>query len=440
MTCPTCTSLQLENHHLTVENHRLQQENADLKHRLAAYENPHTPPSRRRYPTRIHRQGARRYPGRPRGHPGRTRPRSKPDMVKAPEPKTRCTSCDSHLGEPTVGHRIVEEISNPAPRQVIDYLTYEYTCKTCGTHTTARHPDCPPSGRLGKNAVIQATLMKYSERLPVRKVSEALMRTYGLRVTPATVLDITNRVALWLRPEYEGILGRIRASDVVYVDETGVRVDGARYWIWVFTTRYEALFVIRGSRGKKVLKEVLGGDYRGVVVCDGWRSYPNFTSRIQRCWAHLLREARYLGEHVEEAALLSEALHRLYRRLNVSPEEWPPPGEALKLVEAAKAEMLRLAGRPYKSEEVRRFAAKMLNGLDHWFTFLMVSGVEATNNRAERALRELVVQRKIMGCFRNGKGTMICETVMTMLLTWKQQGLDLSQALGEALTREWTKS
>ena len=78
--------------------------------------------------------------------------------------------------------------------------------------------------------------------------------------------------------------------------------------------------------------------------------------------------------------------------------------------------------------------------MDHWFTFLGVPGVEATNNRAERALRELVVQRKIMGCFRNGKGTWICETVMSVLSTWGQQGRDLPQALGEALTREWTKS
>jgi transposase len=66
--------------------------------------------------------------------------------------------------------------------------------------------------------------------------------------------------------------------------------------------------------------------------------------------------------------------------------------------------------------------------------------VEPTNNRAERALRESMVQRKIMGCFRNGKGTWIYETVMTVLASWKQQGWDLPQALGEALTQEWTRS
>jgi len=441
MTCPDCASLQQENRRLTAENQRLTQENTELKRRLAAYENPHTPPSRKLiYPAPQRRTDGPRYPGRPRGHRGSTRPRPQPDTVVEPPRKSRCTCCGAPLGEPSyVDHRIVEEISNPAPRQVIDYLECGWECTDCGSHTVSRHPDCPPSGRLGRNALVQATLMKFEERLPHRKVSEALERTYGLDVTPATVLDVTRRVAGWLRPEYTRILQRIRSAPVVYVDETGARVDGRRYWVWVFTTLTDTLIVIRKSRGKKVLKEVLGKDFRGVIVCDGWSSYPGFTDRIQRCWAHLLREAQGLAEHVEEAKPLSEALHRLYRRLN-EPEDKPPPEEAVRLAGEAKKEMMELAGRPYEAEEARRFAGKVLNGLDRWFTFLTVPGVEPTNNRAERALREHVVQRKIMGCFRNGKGTGIYETVMTVLSTWKQQGRDLSQTLAETLTQEWNKS
>lgn len=61
-------------------------------------------------------------------------------------------------------------------------------------------------------------------------------------------------------------------------------------------------------------------------------------------------------EHVEEAAPLSKALHALYRLLIVPQEDKPPPDEAWRLVEKAKAEMLRWARRPYESgvEEVRR--------------------------------------------------------------------------------------
>ena len=433
MTCQNCTRLQET---LT----RLEQENAELRRRLAAYDNPHTPPSRRHYPTRRSRGGPR-FPGRPRGHRGSTRPRPQPDLVVEPPRKERCTYCGSPLGEPClVGHHVVEEISNPAPKQTIDYLEYGWECTECGAHTSSRHPDCPPSGRLGKNALVQATLMKFMMRLPHRKVSEALERTYGLSVTPATVLDITRRVAWWLLPEYARIFQRIRSAPVVYVDETGVRVDGRRYWIWVFTTQTDVLIVIRKSRGKKVLEEVLGMDFDGVIVCDGWRSYPCFTDLIQRCWAHLLREADWLAEHVDEARPLAEALHRLYGGLRCWATDKPPPGVAEGLAGEARKVMMDLAGRPYESAEVRRFAGKVLNGMDYWFTFLTVPGVEPTNNRAERALRESVVQRRIMGCFRNGKGTWIYETVMTVLASWKQQGKDLPQALGEALTQEWNKS
>ena len=180
-------------------------------------------------------------------------------------------------------------------------------------------------------------------------------------------------------------------------------------------------------------------DFDGVIVCDGWSSYPSFTDLIQRCWAHLLREAQCLAEHVDEAKPLAEALHRLYGGLRCWAVDKPPPEVAEGLAGEARKVMAALAGGPWVMEKTRRFAGKMMNGMDHWFTFLTVPGVEPTNNRAERALRESVVQRKIMGCFRNGKGTWIYETVMTVLSTWKQQGRDLPQALGEALTQEWNR-
>ncbi|MDR0493579.1 MAG: transposase [Nitrososphaerota archaeon] len=43
------------------------------------------------------------------------------------------------------------------------------------------------------------------------------------------------------------------SSSVVNVDETSLKVDGVNYWFWVFTTAVCTLFVVRKSRGKKVL-------------------------------------------------------------------------------------------------------------------------------------------------------------------------------------------
>ena len=435
MTCPDCEQLQ-------EENTRLQRENGELRSRLTAYENPHTPPSKRRYPVRRRRAlGSPRYPGRPRGHPGSTRPQPRPDVVKTPEWKERCEGCGAPLGGPSsVGHRIVEEIGNPAPKQVIDFLEFGWECPGCGASTTSRHPECPPSGRFGRNVLVQATLMKYEDRLPYVKVCESLDRTYGLRVTPATALDLTRRVCGWLRPEYERVLRRIRDADVVYVDETGAKVDGALHWTWAFTTTSETLVAVRKSRGKLVLEEILGEGFDGVIVCDGWRSYPSFTKRIQRDWAHLLREADWLAERVEEAMPLRRALRRLYVDLKASLLEDPPPQERARLRRNAGRRLRYWLDKGYGCEETLRFVQKVWNGFDYWFTFVTTPGVEPTSNRAERALREHVVQRKIFGTFRNGKGIRIYETVMTLLATWKQRGLDPSRAMADSLTAAWTKS
>jgi len=65
------------------------------------------------------------------------------------------------------------------------------------------------------------------------------------------------------------------------------------------------------------------------------------------------------------------------------------------------------------------------------------SGVEPTNNAAERALGELVVRRKIIGTLRNEKGTRTYEILSTLLATRRRNGLNPSEMLPDALTEAW---
>ena len=439
MTCPDCEKLQRKVERLETENAELKRENEELKRRLTLYENPNVPPSRRRYPIRRRSNTGKRFPGRPKGHPGKTRPTPRPDVVKKPE-WDQCEVCGVPLDWPDyVGHRIVEEISNPSPRLVIDYLVFEGACDVCGAYNVAKHPDCPPDGRFGKNVYVQTTLMKFDERLPLEKVSDTLERTYGLSVVPATILELTRRVSEWLRPEYEMIRQRIRWAHVVHIDETGHYVDGEKHWLWIFTTETETFIVIRKRRSESVLEEVLGKNFEGFIVCDGWRSYPTFTRKIQRDWAHLLREADWLAERTDKAKPLQKALHGLYNQLKLVLEDDPPPEVRAKIARKAKRRLRYWTKKRYRNEEIKDFIQKIRNGFDYWFTFVTNPGIEPINNRAEQALREHVVQRKIMGTFRNYKGTTIYEIIMTLLTTWKQRGFNLSEKLAESLAQEWAR-
>lgn len=422
MVCSDCKPLQ---ERLEAAEKRIQA----LERRLLAYENAHTPPSKQRFrrrepPVEPGKRGA------PEGHPGTTRPEPEPTMTMTFEEK-KCHHCEAPLGKPFhVERRIVEEIPEPQPIEVTEYRIGHYQCAKCGQVTIADAPI--PDGRFGPRACAHIALLKFSDRLPHRLVVNALERQFGLTLTPATVLDITHRVSDAVRENYEALIKKIRASSYVHVDETELPVGGRTYQIWVFTTPNETLYVIRPTRGKKVPEEILGTDYQGVVVCDGYRVYTTFGCAQQRCWAHLLREAEHLAREHETARGVYEGLCRMFERIKSfiahkhSRKKWWHQKFIM--------EMKQWIDLTMNYKELRKFGTTLANGLHQWFTCILYPGVPPTNNHAERQLRELVVQRKIMGALRNEKGTTIMETIMSMLMTWKQREINPFTALQKALT------
>jgi transposase len=214
----------------------------------------------------------------------------------------------------------------------------------------------------------------------------------------------------------------------IYVDETSIDVQGKKHWIWVFTTLSETFVAIRESRGMKVLNEVLG-KFEGIIVCDGWKPYAKFTKNIQRCWAHLLRESKDLALKIPEAIPIHGALKCIYERIIDALKNDPPPEVRKVLWYMSRAMLKPLIEGKYENENIRMLMGKISNGFEYWFTFVIHPDAEPTNNRAERAIREHVVQRKIIGTLRNDKGTSIHERIMTVLATWSLLGLDSLQML-----------
>ena len=297
----------------------------ELEARLAQYENAHTPPSLRRGRNRKKDKSDKGKPGQKIGHKGVTRPYAAPDS-QVEVTADRCPDCGSELGTPfRIESKIIEEIPEPQPVMVTEYKIAHYLCPFCRKEVVANDAGCPHEGKFGNNTIAQATLLKYEDRLPHRKIQDAMKRLFGLKISPATIFDLTRRAAEAVQSDYDAILNKIRNAPILYVDETGIHVQGERRWIWTFSTPSESFFVIRKSRGMKVLMEVLTRRFRGIIVCDGWKPYARFTNRIQRCWAHLLRESKDIAEKFEEAILLHNALKELYEILTEALENDPLP-------------------------------------------------------------------------------------------------------------------
>src|SRR3989338_4964284 len=388
---------------------RLEKQNAELKKRLAAYENAHTPYSRKLFKPKPKAVGKKK--GRPSGLPGVTRPNPTPDKTIESKFK-RCPNCKKRklvwLGKE---ERFIEEIPEPQPVKVTKFVNNIYLCACCGENVIAKQKDCPDAGRFDNRVLAETALMKFEERLTFRKIEGVMMRRWKLAITPASVMDFTRRVSSALEAEHAKLIAKIRLSECVYCDETSIRISGRNFWIWIFVAKDAVLCVIRKSRGKKVVKEILG-DYKGIVICDGWKSYAQFGYTIQRCWAHLLREAKEV-----ESKKLYELLCQLF-------------ADAKSMERTEAEERLRsIISRRYKEEKSMKLVRKIRNGFGSWFTFLDYQFVEPTNNTAERALREHVVIRKIIGGLRSMEGARVHEVIMSCFATWKLAVLNLFDTL-----------
>ena len=82
---------------------------------------------------------------------------------------------------------------------------------------------------------------------------KALDQLHDLSVPHGTVLHATERDARAGRSEYEQIRESVRESVVIYIEETGISVEGKQGWIWAFNTPEEALYVVSESRGSGVI-------------------------------------------------------------------------------------------------------------------------------------------------------------------------------------------
>jgi len=136
----------------------------------------------------------------------------------------------------------------------------------------------------------------------------------------------------------------------------------------------------------------------------------------QRCWAHVLREPRWLAPD----GRMMDTLHRLLR--TVYERGKALAGSNVGESRIAELELLVSDIAQDYTDNGCRFGAKLARAVPNPFTFLRHPHIEPTNNSAERMLRPIVISRKIHYGTRNEGGMRRFGTLMTCFLTWERKG------------------
>jgi transposase len=280
-----------------------------------------------------------------------------------------------------------------------------------------------------------ATQLNKGLGLPYGKTTTVLEQAFGLRVSRGGLCQAMARVANKAEPTYEALVKQVRGSPSVTPDETGWRVGGELWWMWAFSTSQVTVYSIQPGRGFEQAAAVLGADFAGFLVRDGWSIYRQFIQALhQTCLAHLLRRCREMTlvagkcqakfPHTVQA-ILQQALQLRDRR-----EQGQISDQGVAVARGRlEARLDRSLQRCYRAPRNQRLAKHLLRERDAVFTFLICPGLEATNWRAEQAIRPMVVTRKVWGGNRTSRGAHTQSILVSILQTCRQQLRSASSTL-----------
>ena len=428
--------LQHERARLGSERDRLRRERDRLKQELAAAQR-----TRKRQAAPFSKgkpKSAPRKPGRksgPKYGPKRRRdiPAQVDEELAAPLP-AGCPACRGVVAHDRVEDQYQEEIVRQV--RVTRIRVHIGHCVACGTRVQGRHPRQTSdalgaaAAQLGPDAIALATLLNKQMGLSLGKTAAVLQQTLGLRVTPGGVSQAVARVGRQCTPTYAALTQRVGASASVTIDDTGWRVGGVPHWLFAAATADATVFAIAAGRGTADAETLLRADFDGFLVRAGAAIYRAFATPYQQtCNNHLINRCTRLLEQASAAtavfprevkALLQQDLAL---RDRFAAEEISAHGLTV-ATGRLEAELARLLDPCYRADENRRLANHLDREFPFLFAYLKCPGLEATNYRAEQAIRPAAVIRKVWGGNRTAAGARTQEILMSVLRTSQQNHVD----------------
>ena len=332
--------------------------------------------------------------------------------------------------------------------RVTEHVVLERTCRKCGQRWSPE-PDWSAlvvgRQRVGISVQQEVCVLREECRLPYGVIQRYLKWRYRLGLSVGELVALVRGVARRGQEEYHRLQQEIRASPVVYGDETGWREDGRNGYLWSFSTPEVRCFLRRASRGREVVAEVLGFEFEGVLVSDFYGAYNVHQGLHQRCWTHLLREIHRLKEQYPQHPGLAgwaQRVREVYDQAQAYPGPDPELPETVQRVQRVKLQQqcqqrLWSICQPYLGSDapMRVLCQRVERFLPELFTFVAEPRAAADNNAAERSLRPTVVSRKISGGTRSPEGSNTKSVLASLFGTWRLHGRNPYQALNSILSQ-----
>jgi transposase len=426
---------------LKTENIKLRQENAALRDIIANLKknsgNSSKPPSSDIVkPPKERRYKGERKIGAQKGHKQHLR---KPFQEHQVDKIIRltleaCPECGGELQAIEEGMKKRQQVELiEKPFIVTEYEQCRYWCAQCQCYHEAKPPVAVRrAGLFGPNLISLTAYLKGRCHMSYQTIQYFFSEALGLKVSTGFLVKQVGKAAEALKAPYDHLVEQLPKSSHLHSDETGGKENGQSRWIWCFRGNDFTVFHIDPLRSSKVLEKLLGKNYAGTISSDFHSLYKKFKSiskaRLQLCWAHLIREVKFLAEHTDKefsvwGKNLLEEIRKMFsmyhRRDQLLSGDW------LDQMRSCKEMILTVALYQVPSSKMTQtLSTRFKDWHEEYFRFID-EGLPPTNNLCEQSIRSVVIDRKITQGTRSDWGNRWSERIWTVLATCKQRDMNV---------------
>ena len=359
----------------------------------------------------------------------------------------RCAGCGKELVQGETANEIYEPFRwqvaeiEPITPMVTEHQAHTLLCE-CGCQTSASLPKEVVKSNFGPRLSSIIAYLAAVLHVSRRGTQEFCQTLLNINIALGSVQNLLEDTSAALESIDIQLRDALPEETVIHSDETGWRDR----WLWIFVGSAFIYFQVAKSRSSKVLVDVLGKVYKGILCVDRWGAYTKYHKGLFKiCWAHLKRDFRgilKIGEATEsqDAILFAETMEKLRKKLMARWYRYKKGGisraELVKKSRPVRSAIKRSLKQHAGSQErcVRILANKLLKRSNDLFTFIFYDGVDPTNNIAERGIRPAVQWRKICFGNRSDKGAILTSRLLTVTRTCWLQKRNSLEFLVEAVT------
>ena len=160
----------------------------------------------------------------------------------------QCELCGRDLRDKealkSCNERLIEDLPDPVEEtDVVRIIQEKKYCDDCKVVITAKSELALPGADIGLNASVLVCYLWVALCLPYTKIKDYLNAFFGLKLSTAGLESHVITVSGLMKEVYEDIRQDIQIGATLFADETGWRVRGKNWWLWIFGTERSAYYI-----------------------------------------------------------------------------------------------------------------------------------------------------------------------------------------------------